>query len=407
MQKLSVRAILAKDDNVELYEREGYLVAMTDRALVAKLSALTKELFEGRWVPNDEDEAGYAPYLEEQARKCALRKKPVEKVDAKTVEAKMPNGPTDAEKKREGKEVYLLAKMYSGQINVSNIVCGARLLSYRTGAHTEYTAKNPLVVSRISGIAAGSTTVHYTGEELRVGDIEVWVSAIRIGVALPLGKPVRLSESTLLKATRRTDGNANYIGLREQLRRLQNAKLMIETSNAALITSIADGLPEDTEVQAALTTGRLAISISLLGDSSISTPNKKGVHSVHIPTNVRALFGPGLSSWFCADDYYKLKNTTARRLLLLYGRHANPRPFTLQELRDVLGADQANKYFLSAINLAHKELFAAGILLGDKAPVYASHYAADLGGGMLRNTGEKAFAVKLARNSRAADAFVT
>jgi hypothetical protein len=155
------------------------------------------------------------------------------------------------------------------------------------------------------------------------------------------------------------------------------------------------------EAQKARQTGKLQVTVSLLGDSSTSTPNKKGCHLVHIPPNVRALFGKGLSSWFREDAYYGLKNSTARRLYLLYGRHVDPRPFTLPELREYLGMGfERDDKLLKAIEKAHAEMFAKGYLVGAAAPAYSTRYpktADGLGGGLKRG-GQKAFAIALVKN---------
>jgi hypothetical protein len=400
MNKLNVRAVREIDDDTVKYGRPGYLVPLTDRQFVRKLSSITKECFGQCWVPGDKEESGYAPYHEERARRRALRNKPIEKVAAEPMVGVSTPKPgsaatTAGNNLTERADVYLGAKMYAGQLNVSMLFSGSQLLSFRSSKRAEYTAKSPLIVNRISGIRAGTTTVKYTGEELRTGDIETWVTSIRMGAKVPLGKPVRLVERDLLKAMRRSDAGPSYEALREQIARLQDGKLHIETTNTDLITSIAAVLPEDSEVQNALKTGRLAITVALLGDSSSSTAGERGAHSVHIPANVRAMFGKRLSTWFREDAYYGLKNPTARRLFLLYGRHVKPMPFTLEDLRSALGATSEDKYFLRAINVAHTEMFKKGYLAGATKPKYCTHHAD--GGGMLRN-GIKAFAVSLARS---------
>lgn len=398
--KLALRAARATDDNAEMLDRPGYLVPMTDRVFIKKLSKLANECFAGTAWPEDPDEVGYAAHVAAREQRLALRRKPVEKVVAELVEGVTmpktaePDGEPD-DTLTAGDPVYLQAQMYNGQLNVSLLLCGSMLLSAGRHKRIHYTPKNPLVITRISGIKAGTTTVKYIGEELRIGDVETWVNCIRLGSKLPLGTPVHLKEGEMRKAMRRTDGTRNYKALRDQIARLQNAKLVIETTHAGLISSIAEALPEDTEVQNATKTGKLGITVSLLGDSSTSTPTQKGAHSVHIPPNVRALLGRGLSAWFREDAYYGLTNPTARRLYLLYGRHVSPRPFTLDELRDYIGLRFARESdLLESINEAHAEMFAKGYLTGETPPEYSTHYP---DGGGLKRGGEKAFAIFLAR----------
>jgi hypothetical protein len=379
MTKLTTRACHKIDDNTVKFARPGYLVPLTDREFIKKLSGICKGCIDNVWTPADADEAGYA----------TMSTAPAEPDAATGGDAIPIEGP-----------VCLKTKLYNGQLNVSHLFCGSQLLSGSRHTRGDYSAKNPLLVNRISGIKAGTTTVTYQGEELRTPDVETWVAIVRLGAELPLGTPLHLREGQMLKALRRSDGDRNYIALRAQLRRLQNAKLTIATKYPKLIDSIAAALPEDVEAQKARQTGELQITVSLLGDSSTSTLNKKGCHLVHIPPNVRALFGKGLSSWFREDAYYGLKNSTARRLYLLYGRHVDPLPFTLPELREYLGMGfERDDKLLKAIEKAHEEMFVKGYLVGATAPEYNTHYpktADGLGGGLKRG-GQKAFAIALAK----------
>jgi hypothetical protein len=407
MTKLTTRVWQEIDDNTIKLDRPGYSVPLTDREFVKKLLSISKECFDNVWAPSDAEESGYATYLAKCEHRRARHTKPVERVEAETADGvAMPAASTEPAAATGGDAipirdpVCLKAKLYNGQLNVSHLFCGSQLLSGSRHTRGDYSAKNPLLVTRISGIKTGTTTVTYQGEELRTPDVETWVAIVRLGSTLPLGTPVHLKEGQLLKALRRTDGHLNYVALRKQLARLQNAKLTIDTEHPKLIASMAAALPEDPEAQHALKTGKLRITVSLLGDSSNSTPNKRGCHLVHLPPNVRALFGPGLSSWFREDAYYGLKNPTARRLYLLYGRHVEPLPFTLPELREYLGMsfDRDDK-LLDAIQAAHEEMFAKGYLVGTMAPEYSTHFpktAGGLGGGLKRG-GKKAFAIALVK----------
>jgi hypothetical protein len=413
--KLGTRVRNEIDDDTVKFDRPGYLVPLTDREFVKKLSGIAKGCADGVRVPTDADESGYAVYHAECERHRVPGNQPVEHIQAEAVEgvempaasaesdAPIAGAPRDNDALSAKDPLFLKAKMYDGQLNVSLLLCGSMLLSGGRHIRGDYSAKSPLLVTRISGIRTGTTTVKYQGEELRTPDLETWVNAVRLGSKLPLGTPVHLKEGQMLTAMRRTDGKKNYVALRDQINRLQNAKLIIETTHEGLIGSIADALPEDAEAQNARATGKLKITVSLLGDSSSSTSGEteKGSHSVHIPPNVRALFGKGLSSWFREDAYYGLKNSTARRLYLLYGRHVNPRPFTLPELREYLGMGFERDDKLSkAIEKAHAEMFAKGYLVGAAAPEYSTHYpkTPDGRGGGLKRGGQKAYAIALVKD---------
>lgn len=407
MTKLASRVRCEIDDNTVGFDRPGYLVPLTDREFIKKLSSICERCCDNLWAPNDAEESGYVAYCAEYERCHATRDNPVERVGAETaIDVAMPAAPTEPSAATGDDAipirapVCLKAKLYKGQLNVSHLFCGSQLLSGSRGTRGDYSAKNPLLVTRISGIKTGTTTVTYQGEELRTPDVETWVAIVRLGAELPLGTPLHVREGQMLKALGRSDGDLNYVALRAQLKRLQNAKLTIATKYPRLIDSIAAALPEDVEAQKARQTGELQITVSLLGDSSTSTLNIKGCHLVHIPPNVRALFGKGLSSWFREDAYYGLKNRTARRLYLLYGRHVDPLPFTLQELREYLGMRfEREDKLLKAIEKAHKEMFEKGYLVGVTAPEYNTHYpkTADGFGGGLKRGGQKAFAITLAK----------
>lgn len=407
MTKLTTRVWREIDDDTIKLDRPGYSVPLTDREFVKKLLSISKECFDNVWAPSDAEESGYATYLAEYEHRRARHTKPVERVEAENADCVAMSAASTEPAAATGDDaipirdpVCLKAKLYNGQLNVSHLFCGSQLLSGSRHTRGDYSAKNPLLVTRISGIKTGTTTITYQGEELRTPDVETWVAIVRLGAELPLGTPLHVREGQMLKALRRSDGDRNYIALRAQLRRLQNAKLTIVTKYPRLIDSIAAALPEDVEAQKARQTGELQITVSLLGDSSTSTLNKKGCHLVHIPPNVRALFGKGLSSWFREDAYYGLKNSTARRLYLLYGRHVDPLPFTLPELREYLGMGfERDDKLLKAIEKAHKEMFEKGYLVGATVPEYNTHYpktADGLGGGLKRG-GQKAFAIALAK----------
>jgi hypothetical protein len=383
---------------------------LTDQVWFAKMVKICKDCHVGDCFPSDPDESGYAAYEAEQA---PLRAKRAARLNAKQVAAaarlaakskQQPdlsavdktNWPVDAskststnrsnrsieEEKNEADKqnesdasekkspVFLLAKLYDGQLNISNLFTGSRLISIGLAKRFNWPATQPLVVSKISSFKTGTTVVEYTGEELHVGDIETWATAIRFGAKTPLEDRVPLVEREMLKAMRRGDGGMYYKVLREQITRLQGARLILKTTDMPTIQAIAIAMPEDKGVKEAIESGRLELVIPLLGGSSNgSEANKPGTVYVTVPKEVRALFGKGLSSWFDDEKYYSLRNPTARRLYLLYLRHVEPWSFTRDELREYLGATVKRDVDLHrTLMSAFRELVSQGIFT--KVPEY-------------------------------------
>lgn len=403
-QKIVDRLASCKEDERTSYGRPGFIRHLSDREWLGKIGKILRGVAAGDVFLVDEDECGYAEAraLEDlRLEKKAVdrenrRKKAQEYLQTKKLveEGVLDTHMSPLTSQHDNNEqisneipislgvidksslprdaIFLETKFYSGQLHVSNLIIGSRLLTMGTSTRRSWTISNPLAVSRISGVQAGTTTIEYVGEELRVQEIETWATALRFGSCakyedgerLPLGADVQLSEKEMLKAMKRGDSGPDYKALRKQISRLQTAKLIVITTYPRLIESITAAMPEDKDAQGALQTGRLRIVVSLLGDSTSSAKeNAPGTITITIPAKIRALFGKGLSSWFKEADYYSLKSPTARRLFLLYGRHARPYPFTLEELREFLGSRMEDVALRKAINTAHKELHASGLIL--------------------------------------------
>lgn len=406
--KLVTRAARGTDDDTVLFDRLGYTRPMTDKAFVAKLAQIAKSTLIGDAVPEDEDEVGYADYarlkaarLDRQNSKLELARaaladkngKGLDKQETKDKKSTFPEDrrreplatsfvetpqadDSDKETKQdEGTDnipVFMGAKFYSGQLNVSHLISGSRILTFGTGKRQSWPANSPLVVSRISGIAADTTVIEYIGEELRPADVETHAAVMYLCVnakdekdaPIPLGSDLNITERALLKALQRQDGGAAYVALREQITRLQNSKLIISTTDGRLILAIAAAMPEDDAAQTALKSQNLRLTVSLLGDStSAATDKQSGVLSLTIPRRLRALFGKGLSSWCRSQEYYRLKNQSAKRLFLLYARHIDPLPFTLGELREFLGSvADTDDSLRKSINAAHRQMYEQGVI---------------------------------------------
>jgi hypothetical protein len=398
MQHIGARVGRKLDDDIEMFDRPGYLVPMSDRTFLRKILRVVTDCTVGPGFPDDVDEAGYAAYHSMRASQRAAARAG-RNSNRPSAAVTLPLAPTlppptsidekDSKDEFEADHVYLVPQLFEGQLNLSNLITGSRVLAVGAGVRPRWTEREPLAVTSISGIPKGTTTVDFVGEQLRVPDVETLAAAIRFGAKEALGTDVPLSESALLKALRRADGGGAYSALRAEIVRLQHCKLIIRTVHGPLISAIANAMPEDKEAQKAVQTGTLKVVISLLGDSTSSaSDNKPGTVGVNIPRRVRGLIGKGLSSWFDENDYYALKGPTARRLFLLYARHANAWGFTRDELKEFLGSTaKGNDDFKKMLDKAFKEMYEKGIIAC--VPKYAPE---------PRRHGIKAYAVTLLRN---------
>jgi hypothetical protein len=390
------------DDAQVHCEREGYLVAMTDKQHVAKLLRIAKNCLAGCTYSRDVAEKCYEAHrMRREGARIADRHARATRTDASapapqrlaktTIETSRPFPPSPtrsgADSTLEGGRtdggdagppgVFLLSDVFKGQLNISILLTGTGVVTIGTSARQRWTEDSPLTITRISGIESGTTTIQYIGQELHVTDIETYAAVIQIGAKdewgrrVRLGANVQLVENALLKALRRGDAKSYYVGLREQIARLQNAKMIIRTTNLRLIQAIALAMPEDEDAKKACKTGTLRVVVSLLGDSTSSAPScKAGTVTIAIPSRARVLFGKGLSTWFKEDEYYRLKKPSSRRLYLLYRRHVNAWGFTREELREYLGSGSSSgNGFQKTLKGAFTEMYEAGLI--DFIPKYA------------------------------------
>lgn len=390
---LDFRLCWNSDDSTALWGRAGYQVAMTDKQHLAKLLRIARDCLANRCFPLDKDETGYEAYrtCRAQARKDsrhavaprAVRSahalsdtSPKGKSQPIVAESNLgaadcapgSAGATDGEKRPP--EIFLLPDLFNGQLNISILFTGTGVLTISSDARQRWSEDSPLTISRVSGIESGTTTVQYIGQELHVTDIETYATVIRMGAKdewgsrVRLGTDVQIGEGALLKAMRRGDARSYYTALREQIIRLQNAKMIVNTTYPPLIKAISSAMPEDEDAKKACETGRLRVVVSLLGDSTSSAPaGKAGTITISIPSRARILFGKGLSTWFKEDEYYRLKKPTSRRLYLLYRRHTNAWGFTREELREYLGsASSSDNGFQKTLKSAFTEMFETGLI---------------------------------------------
>jgi hypothetical protein len=385
----------SSDDAVMLWDRAGYLVAMTDKQHIAKLLRITKDCLANCYFAEDEAETGYEadrarredarkanrqaratrpigspPTPARPAKSAMSTPKPIAASPTRSAGDSTLNGGGASEGDEDPPETFLLSDQFNGQLNISILLTGTGVLTIRTGARQRWTEDSPLTISRISGIERGTTTIQYIGQELHVTDIETYATVIRIGAKdkwgnrVRLGTDVQMGEGALLKTLRRGDARSYYIALREQIARLQNAKMIIRTTYRPLIQAIALAMPEDEDAKKACKTGELRVVVSLLGDSTSSAPSgKAGTITIAIPSRARVLFGKGLSTWFKEDEYYRLKKPSSRRLYLLYRRHVNAWGFTREELREYLGSgSSSDNGFQKTLKGAFAEMYETGLI---------------------------------------------
>lgn len=274
-----------------------------------------------------------------------------------------------------------------GSLQLSHLVTRCGLVS--TGAkgkkRQRWFANNPLVIKNVSGFAEGSVEIRYSGEELRIGDIELWAKLLDLGRLavneqgnpLPMGASATTGERELLLKLNRGTGGTAFETVRNERTRLQEGMLHIRATDPAFIAQAALLFPEDKAVQDAVAKGYLEIRTHLLGGDRAST----GVWTVEIPRAVRSMFGTGFSSWFDEATYYSIKRDQARRLYLLYASHVSCFALSLPELKSYLGSTYAKDGDLrDAMDLAHDELVRAGVIRGwafkqpDKRRLTASCY---------------------------------
>mgnify|MGYP000713445828 CR=1 FL=1 len=274
-----------------------------------------------------------------------------------------------------------------GCLQLSHLVtrCGLVSTGARSKKRKRWFASNPRVIRKVSGFADGSIEIHYSGEELRIGDIELWAKILDLarrstddeGVRRPLGESVTTGERELLLALNRGTGGTAFKTIRAERTRLQEGKLHIRATETAFIAQVARLFPEDRAAQEAVQEGYLELRTSLLGGDRAS----KGTWTVDIPRAVRSMFGAGFSAWFDEATYYSIKSDQARRLYLLYASHVNCYALSLPELKAFLGSTYSKDAdFKQAMDDAHDELTRAGVIRGwafkqpDKRRLNASCY---------------------------------
>lgn len=283
-------------------------------------------------------------------------------------------------------ELRYLPDLKLGQFQLPNLIvrCGVLSIGAVAKSRRTFGQHAPLRITRISGYGHGDLVVRYTGEELRLNDIEVWWQLLKLAESLPLGERVAVKARELLSALHRGTGGSAYEALRGEIARLQGAVFHLRTKDPEIRKQFCLMFPKDPLAKRA--EGPIEVSFQLLGPSSTDGTQ----WSIAIPQEVRVAFGRGISSWFSERDYYAARSDKARRLFLLYASHAKPWPFTVAELGEYLGSSMQRGFDLRRqLDAAHKELLLAGVLLNwsyERSTV--------------RNVDEPTFVVRLAKSAR-------
>jgi hypothetical protein len=253
-----------------------------------------------------------------------------------------------------------LPKLLAGRLQLPNLVMRSPVVCIgpRRKARRSYPASAPLRIADVSGYKYGEVVVSYSGEELRVDDIETWAYVLRLAAPLPLGGPVHFGARELALALGRGAGGTAYAAAREQISRLQGGVLHIRTANQAIREQFANMFPDDPIIKNKRP-GPIEVSFNLLGQASTDGSR----WSIVVPRAVRVAFGKGVSSWFSQSKYLALDGDTSRRLMLFYASHARPWPFTASELGQYIGSStQRHNDLTTQLSKAHDELQRAGII---------------------------------------------
>jgi hypothetical protein len=257
-------------------------------------------------------------------------------------------------------DLRYLPDLKLGQFQLPNLMvrCGVLRIGAANKSRRTFGQHAPLRITRISGYGHGVLVVRYTGEELRMNDIEVWWQLLKRAESLPLGERVAVKARDLLSALHRGTGGPAYEALRGEIARLQGAVFHLRTKDPDIRKQFCLMFPKDPLAKEA--DGPIEVSFQLLGPSSTDGTQ----WSIAVPQEVRVAFGPGISSWFSERDYYAAKSDKARRLFLLYASHSRPWPFTVAELGEYLGSSMHRASDLRRqLDVAHEELRLAGVVL--------------------------------------------
>lgn len=254
-----------------------------------------------------------------------------------------------------------LPPMKAGKFSLPHILTGCKATRGGGGNkfRKKWTTECPLEIRNISGYSAGSMVIYYEGEELSVGDIELWSKALQFASNRPLGRTISFTQSEMRRALNRPSGGTTYATLRAEVARLERAHFTIRTACPDIVNTLAAYFPDDAALEEAKKTGFVQISFNLFG----TTVTSANTWSIEIPPMVRVLFGEDSFSLYDEAMYFQIRKNTARRLFMLYDRHNLRFPLTSAELQEFTGSTMTGADDLKKLlDSAHTELVRVGFI---------------------------------------------
>jgi hypothetical protein len=225
----------------------------------------------------------------------------------------------------------------------------------RNSIRQVWSTDKPLVIQRLSGMRGGETQLTYSGGELRMGDQELWTMLLNVAAGSALGEDVTERFVTVLKSMpgRGIGGNGRK-RLRSEGNRLAGSTLKIRTTDQHVIQLMKQSLPKNKSIQGTEKNDFVELTFPMLESFSSNTESI----TFRISRELRALFGPQVSSWYDHERYYSLPQAgLSRRLYILYNSHYDCWPLKLTEFQEYLGvlAKTARNIKLE-LDAAHAEL---------------------------------------------------
>lgn len=180
--------------------------------------------------------------------------------------------------------------------------------------------------------------VTFTGEQFDQSDLDVYLEILNLAKAVPLGKPVRFSAYSLLKALGRCTGKTDHKWLHSVLVRLCGGVVEATDHKARYFGQLIFGGVRD----------------EITNDYEIT-----------INPNFAKLFGFGLWSSIDLEQRRALeRNSTAKALHAYYSTHTAPGLHLYDTLAQLAGLDGRNKTAVkNSLIRAHEELKRVGFLV--------------------------------------------
>ena len=225
-----------------------------------------------------------------------------------------------------------------GQFLLPNMFARSRLFhagGARNSTRQVWSTDKPLVIQRLSGMGGGETRLTYSGGELRMGDQELWAMLLNVAAGSALGEDVTERFVTVLKSMpgRGIGGNGRK-RLRSEGNRLAGSTLKIRTTDQHVIQLMKQSLPKNKSIQGTEKNDFVELTFPMLETFSSNTESI----TFRISRELRALFGPEMSSWYDLEKYYALPQAgLSRRLYILYNSHYDCWPLKLMEFQEYFG----------------------------------------------------------------------